>query len=123
MKTIKYYKINIPFSGEPEEMLEEYNIIATNKIGRLCINDPSFTTLESKKSKYSSYNVINQVSVYKSKWGHRDDGWIASCYFQCSEKVMRRKVLLELKKEIRKECFLDSEALRKLELILTKKKK
>jgi hypothetical protein len=123
MKTIKYYSITIPFIGDAKEQINEYKIVAQNKGGFLCINDSVFTTLRVKKEKHSSYDAINEVKSYKSKWGFSSDGWHARVWFQCSEKVMRRKVLNSLKKEIQKETFLDASALNKLELILQKRTK
>lgn len=120
MKTIKYFQIVIPFAGEVEERMEEYQILAKNKYGRLVINNSCYTTLQEKKEKYASYPVINEISAYKSRLGIRSDGWHASCYFQCSEKIMRRKVLNKLKKEMSKEMFLDSAALEKLSKLLAK---
>lgn len=118
MKTIKYYKVNLPFSGKPTESLEEYQILAHNKHGKLVINDFSFTTLQDKKTKHGAHVAINEPRVYRQKWNMSSDGWYAYCYFQCSEKVMRRKILNELKKQMSKEMFLDSESFRKLEQII-----
>jgi len=121
MKTIKHYRISIPFGKELKEEMKEYQILAQNKYGKLCVNDYSYTTLQVKKEKYGCHTAINEVKVWKQKWNMSGDGWHAECWFQCTEKVMRRKVLTALKKEIQKEYYFDSEALNKLDAILRKR--
>lgn len=114
MATVKYIYILIPFVGEPKIEVKEYRILARNKHGYMVLNDMFYTTLAEKSNKHATGDYLNKLTVYKSKYGWKDDGWRVRGYFQCSEKIIRNKAFNALKKEIQKEMFLDSTALEKL---------